>query len=148
MLSIYTNVWGYSWIMNKTDNRDVFTRFSNHASRIFGKPIGFMLTLLVVVIWLITGPIFQFSTTWQFMINSAVTILTFLMVFLIQNTQNRDTLTIQIKLDELIRSIEPASNALLNLDKLSQEELEKIRDRYSDVAEKARGALEKRKTMN
>lgn len=147
-MSIYTNVWGYSWIMNKTDNRDVFTRFSNHASRIFGKPIGFMLTLLVVVIWLITGPIFQFSTTWQFMINSAVTILTFLMVFLIQNTQNRDTLTIQIKLDELIRSIEPASNALLNLDKLSQEELEKIRDRYSDVAEKARGALEKRKTMN
>ncbi len=147
-MSIYTNVWGYSWIMNKTDNRDVFTRFSNHASRIFGKPIGFMLTLLVVVIWLITGPIFHFSTTWQFMINSAVTILTFLMVFLIQNTQNRDTLTIQIKLDELIRSIEPASNALLNLDKLSQEELEKIRDRYSDVAEKARGALEKRKTMN
>lgn len=147
-MSIYTNVWGYSWIMNKTDNRDIFTRFSNHASRIFGKPIGFMLTLLVVVIWLITGPIFQFSTTWQFMINSAVTILTFLMVFLIQNTQNRDTLTIQIKLDELIRSIEPASNALLNLDKLSQEELEKIRDRYSDVAEKARGALEKRKTMN
>ncbi len=95
----------------------------------------------VIVLWLLAGPIFGFSDTWQLIINTGTTIVTFLMVFLIQNTQNRDSEAMHIKIDELIRSIEGAHNALLNLEDLGEKELDKIRADYIDLAKQARKTL-------
>jgi low affinity Fe/Cu permease len=97
-----------------------------------------MIALGIILIWAITGPIFHFSDTWQLVINTSTTIVTFLMVFLIQNTQNRDTEALQIKLDELIRSLESAHNALLDLEELDDEELDLIREDYLKLAKAAR----------
>jgi low affinity Fe/Cu permease len=99
--------------------------------------------LLLIVVWAVTGPLFHFSDTWQLVINTGTTIVTFLMVFLIQNTQNRDTGAIQTKLDELIRAIEGAHNALLDLEELDESEIEHIRRDYRKLAEEARKAVEK-----
>ena len=118
--------------------RSWFTRFATTAARVTGKPATFMLALLIVAAWGITGPLFGFSDTWQLVINTGTTIVTFLMVFLIQNTQNRDSHALQIKLDELIRAIEGAHNALLDLEELDDETLDRIRKRYNKLAEKAR----------
>ena len=118
-----------------------FTRFAKWASRFTGRPISFNLAVAVVVLWLITGPIFKFSDTWQLVINTGTTIITFLMVFLIQNTQNRDTQAMQIKLDELIRVVEGAHNALLDLEELDEESLDRFRARYEALAEQARGDM-------
>jgi low affinity Fe/Cu permease len=96
---------------------------------------------VVILVWAITGPLFGFSDTWQLVINTGTTIVTFLMVFLIQNTQNRDSEAIQIKLDELIRAVKGAHNALLDLEELEDEELDRMRDYYERIAERARGAL-------
>lgn len=115
-----------------------FTRFANSASRFAGKPITFMLALAVVAVWGISGPIFHYSDTWQLVINTGTTIITFMMVFLIQNTQNRDGYALQVKLDELIRAMKGAHNALLDLEELDDETLEAIRKRYGKLAEKAR----------
>lgn len=120
--------------------------FSDTASYIAdqsGKPLAFSLAICSVVIWLLTGPIFDYSDTWQLVINTGTTIITFLMVFLIQNTQNRDGAAVQIKLDELIRAHEGAHNALLDLEKLSEENLILIRDRYEKLAALARLQLDK-----
>jgi low affinity Fe/Cu permease len=100
-----------------------------------------MLAAVVILVWAITGPIFGFSNTWQLVINTGTTIVTFLMVFLIQNTQNRDSEAIQIKLDELIRAVRGAHNALLNLEELEDEELDRMREYYERIAERARGHL-------
>jgi low affinity Fe/Cu permease len=108
--------------------------FSGHAST-FGLAIG------LIIVWLISGPMFAFNNTWQLVINTATTIITFLMVFLIQNTQNRDTGAIQTKLDELIRAIEGAHNALLDLEELDEAEIEKIRKDYRQLAADARKQL-------
>src|SRR5258705_4345974 len=118
-----------------------FTRAAKWASRTAGRPITFTVALAIILIWAITGPIFKFSDTWQLVINTGTTIITFLMVFLIQNTQNRDTEAIQIKLDELIRALESAHNALLDLEELDDEELYVIRKDYFDLAKKARAEL-------
>lgn len=115
-----------------------FVRFSKRTAHTVGHPAAFGLALTVIVLWVMAGPVFGFSNTWQLFINSCTTIVTFLMVFLIQSTQNRDSVAIQIKLDELIRSIDGAHNALLDLEELSAEELELLRDRYEDLARKAR----------
>jgi low affinity Fe/Cu permease len=123
--------------------RDPFTRFSKWAARATGQPAAFILAALVVVVWATTGPIFGFSDTWQLVINTGTTIVTFLMVFLIQNTQNRDTLAIQLKLDELIRSHKGAHTALLNLEDLSSEELDRFQQLYLDIAAQAREHLRK-----
>ena len=123
-----------------------FTRFAKATSRTTGRPATFMVALLVIVVWAITGPIFQFSDTWQLVINTGTTIVTFLMVFLIQNTQNRDTEALQIKLDEVIRAIENAHNALLDLEELDDDQLDSIRADYATLAKKARGELSKKKT--
>lgn len=122
-----------------------FTRAAKWASHAAGRPMTFMIALGIILIWLITGPIFDFSDTWQLVINTGTTIITFLMVFLIQNTQNRDQEALQIKLDELIRSMENAHTVLLDLEELDEEELDKIREDYLRLAKKARAELKKGK---
>jgi low affinity Fe/Cu permease len=119
-----------------------FTRFAKSTAQIAGRPRVFALAAGIIVAWLITGPIFGFSDTWQLLINTATTIITFLMVFLIQNTQNRDTAAIQIKLDELIR-VSKGHNALLDLEELDQNELDEFHDRYEKLAAAARSKLGK-----
>ena len=102
-----------------------------------------MLAEAIIVVWAITGPIFGFSDTWQLVINTGTTIITFLMVFLIQSTQNRDSEAMQVKLDELIHVMKGAQNALLDLEELEEEELDRIRAGYQRIAEQARGELRK-----
>jgi len=104
-----------------------------------------MIAVTIIALWAITGPIFHFSDTWQLVINTSTTIVTFLMVFLIQNTQNRDAEVMQIKLDELIRAIESAHNALLDLEELSDEEIDLVRTDYEKLAQQARAELKHRK---
>lgn len=122
-----------------------FTRFAKWASRMTGRPGTFFLAVAVIIVWAITGPLFHFSDTWQLVINTGTTIITFLMVFLIQNTQNRDTEVLQIKLDELIRALEGAQNVLLDLEELSDDELDQMRDEYEKLAALARKELRQRK---
>jgi low affinity Fe/Cu permease len=118
-----------------------FNRFSKWASRATGRPAAFILAFLVIVAWGVTGPMFKYSDTWQLVINTGTTIVTFLMVFLIQNTQNRDTQALQVKLDELIRVTEGAHNALLDLEEIDDGDLELIRDRYQKLASLAQEQL-------
>jgi low affinity Fe/Cu permease len=122
-------------------SRRWFTRFAQETARRSGHPASFLVALSVVLVWAITGPIFRFSDTWQLVINTGTTIITFLMVFLIQHTQNRDTYALQVKLDELIRVSQGAHTALLDLEELDENELEAIRARYEDLARKARARL-------
>lgn len=121
--------------------KSVYSRFAKSASHFCGRPRTFMLAVAVIVLWVVTGPIFEFSDTWQLVINTGTTIITFLMVFLIQNTQNRDTEAIQIKLDELIRSTKGAHNALLDLEELEEETLDDFRNKYEALADAARTAI-------
>jgi low affinity Fe/Cu permease len=118
--------------------RKVFTRFAKAASKWSGHPQAFLIAILVLVAWVVTGPFFGFSDTWQLIINTGTTIVTFLMVFLIQNTQNRDTEALQIKLDELIYITEKANNALLDLEELDEKELDGIRAQYANLARRTR----------
>src|SRR5688572_19988981 len=117
-------------------SKKLFTRFANKIARAAGHPASFISALMLILGWGIVGPIFGFSNTWQLVINTGTTIVTFLMVFLIQNTQNREGEAMQIKLDEIIRAIEGAHNALLDLEALKQEDLDRIRSRYTDLAKK------------
>jgi low affinity Fe/Cu permease len=119
-----------------------YSRFSKTVARVSGRPKTFTQAVGVIAVWLVSGPIFGYSDTWQLVINTGTTIVTFLMVFLIQNTQNRDTEAIQIKLDELIRATKGAHNALLDLEELDQERLDDFRTRYQALAEAARAELE------
>ena len=121
-----------------------FLRFAKWTAREAGKPITFMVVLATIFVWAVTGPLFGFSDTWQLVINTATTIVTFLMVFLIQNTQNRDSEAMQVKLDEIIRAMEGAENALLDLEELEDEELDRIRKDYLELAERARDELRRR----
>ena len=118
-----------------------FSAFAKKTARAAGQPIVFALSAGIVVLWLISGPFFGFSDTWQLIINTGTTIVTFLMVFLIQNTQNRDSEAMHIKLDELIRAVEGAHNGLLNLEDLGEKELDGIRADYIKLAEAARQTL-------
>jgi len=115
-----------------------YSLFAKAAAHFCGRPRVFVLAVLVIVAWIVTGPIFHFSDTWQLVINTGTTIVTFLMVFLIQNTQNRDTEAIQLKLDELIRATKGAHNALLDLEELEDETLESFKQRYEALAAAAR----------
>ena len=119
-----------------------FTRFAKGTARAAGKPLVFGLAVAVILLWALTGPLFRFSDTWQLVINTGTTIVTFLMVFLIQNTQNRDGEAIQVKLDELIRAIEGAHNALLALEDLEEQDLDRIRANYTRLAAQARAELD------
>jgi low affinity Fe/Cu permease len=127
--------------MRPTKSKSWFTRFAKWTARLAGKPITFLAAVTIIVVWGITGPIFGFSDTWQLIVNTGTTIITFLMVFLIQNTQNRDSEAMQVKLDELIRATKGAQTALLDLEELEDEELDRIRDDYQKIAEQARGDL-------
>jgi low affinity Fe/Cu permease len=123
----------------------VYARISKAVAHLTGRPGTFVLAVLVILTWLVTGPVFGFSDTWQLVINTGTTIITFLMVFLIQNTQNRDTTAIQLKLDELIRATKGAHNALLDLEELDEQALETFRARFEALAREARqGRLEGR----
>ncbi len=122
-----------------------FTHAAKLASRAAGRPLTFMFAVGIILVWLVSGPLFGFSDTWQLVINTGTTIITFLMVFLIQNTQNRDQEALQIKLDELIRSMENAHTVLLDLEELDEEELDKIRKDYLNLAKKARQELKRGK---
>jgi low affinity Fe/Cu permease len=124
-------------------SNSLFKRLAKKASNATGKPKTFLIAVGLVVVWALTGPIFHYSDTWQLVINTSTTIITFLMVFLIQNTQNRDTAAVQIKLDELIRSVQGAHNALLDLEELDDETLDRVRQRYCTLADAARKELEK-----
>ncbi len=121
----------------------LYSKIAKNAAKFTGKPIVFTLALATILIWIITGPIFHFSDTWQLVINTGTTIITFLMVFLIQNQQNRDTEAIQIKLDELIRATKGAHNALLDLEELEEETLDEFRGKYEKLARDAREKLAK-----
>ncbi|CAN1723353.1 Low affinity iron permease family protein [Hyphomicrobium sp. 1Nfss2.1] len=119
-------------------NASLFTRFVRWSSRAAGSPYAFTAAVAVVALWIVTGPVFGFSNTWQLVINTGTTIVTFLMVFAIQASQNRDSEAIQVKLDELIRSTEGARNALLDLEELEEAEIERLRKKYRELAAKAR----------
>jgi low affinity Fe/Cu permease len=122
-----------------------FARFAQHVSHLTGRPIAFTLAVAAILIWAVMGPLFGFSDTWQLVINTATTIVTFLMVFVIQNTQNRDTTAMQIKLDELIRVTHSASNRLLNLEELDDRELESLRQDYERLAQEIPRHQERRR---
>ncbi len=123
--------------------RHPFVAFARWVASASGRPITFALALLTIVVWLLTGSYFHYSDTWQLVINTGTTIITFLMVFLIQNTQNRDSIAMQVKLDELIRSTSGAHNALLDLEHMSEQELIVIKNKYEQLARDAREALRK-----
>ncbi|WP_149141155.1 low affinity iron permease family protein [Gemmobacter caeruleus] len=118
-----------------------YSSIAKRVSRWTGKPMTFLLALGIILLWIVTGPIFGFSDTWQLVINTGTTIVTFLMVFLIQNTQNRDTAALQLKLDELIRATQGAHNALLDLEELEERQQEAFRSRYERLAMEARRKL-------
>jgi low affinity Fe/Cu permease len=120
-----------------------YSMFAKRAARYSGQPRVFMVAVLVIVVWAVTGPLFHFNDTWQLVINTGTTIVTFLMVFLIQNTQNRDTEAIQVKLDELIRATHGAHNALLDLEELEGDRLEAFRTKYTELAKSAREEIER-----
>ncbi len=120
----------------------LFGRFAKWTARATGHPASFVVALLTIVGWVVTGPIFGFSDTWQLVINTGTTIVTFLMVFLIQNTQNRDSIAMQLKLDELIRAMSGAHNGLLDLEELTESDLIKIRSTYEALARSAKQDLQ------
>jgi low affinity Fe/Cu permease len=128
-------------MMRPTKSRSWFTRLTKWTAHASGKPITFVLAAGVIVVWALTGPLFGFSDTWQLVINTSTTIVTFLMVFLIQATQNRDAEAMQLKLDEIIRAIGNAKNELLDIEQLEESDLDRIRQSYAVIAQKARKAL-------
>jgi len=118
--------------------QSLFTRLAKGTSRLAGRPATFALAVIVLLAWAITGPMFGYSDTWQLVVNTGTTIITFLMVFLIQSTQNRDTEALQLKLDEIIRTQKGAHNMFVGIEELDEEELLKIREEYIKLAERAR----------
>src|SRR4051795_2259561 len=122
-----------------------FTHFAQRASALAGQYLTFLAAVVVIVVWAVTGPLFGFSETWQLVINTGTTIVTFLMVFLIQNTQNRDAMAVQVKLAELIIAVEGAHNKLANCEEMSEEELEELHEQYREQASVAKQALDSRR---
>jgi low affinity Fe/Cu permease len=139
---------------NECDERDFFCRirdafgvFARKTSTVLGSAWVFVCAILIIVVWAMTGPTFHYSDTWQLIINTGTTIVTFLMVFLIQNTQNRDAKAVHLKLDELIRALGPARNKLVDLEKLSDDELKKLEQEFEKTRKKAEDAKEEVKEL-
>jgi low affinity Fe/Cu permease len=129
---------------NKLSKKHPFERLSSIVTRVSGSSTAFILATSIIIIWLVTGPIFKYSDTWQLVINTGTTIVTFLMVFLIQRSQNKESLTIQIKLNELIASSQSASNRLIDIEDLTEEELASLERYYAELVKMSR----KDKTMH
>jgi len=127
---------------------DLFRKVANRISYLVGTAWSFILALTIIIVWAITGPIFHFSDTWQLIINTGTTIVTFLMVFLIQNTQNREGKATQIKLDELLRAAKGARNSLVDIEEMSDEELELLQEEFHDMHERYAKELNKRKSAS
>jgi low affinity Fe/Cu permease len=127
--------------MRPPKSKSWFTRFAKWTARVSGRPSAFAMAVIVILAWAITGPIFGFSDSWQLVINTGTTIITFLMVFLIQNTQYRDSEAVHIKLDELIRTVQGAHTRLLNLEEMEDQELDRLRGYYEKIGERARANL-------
>jgi low affinity Fe/Cu permease len=119
-----------------------FARLAKWTARAMGHPTAFIIAVLVILGWALTGPLFRFSDTWQLVINTGTTIVTFLMVFLIQHTQNQDSAAVQLKLDEPIRAVRGAHIALLDLEELTEEDLDRLRTVYAELARQARADLQ------
>jgi low affinity Fe/Cu permease len=115
----------------------IYTQFTKSFSQVAGRSMTFILAIASIIVWLATGPLFDFSDTWQLVINTATTIVTFIMVFIIQNTQNRDTEAIQVKLDELIRVTKKAQNSLLDIEDLEEDEIDALKEKYIKIAKSA-----------
>jgi low affinity Fe/Cu permease len=127
--------------MEPTKSKTLFSRFAKWTAHVTGRPSAFGASAIIILVWAVTGPLFHYSNTWQLVINTGTTIITFLMVFLIQNTQNRDTQALQVKLDELIRVTEGAHTVLLDLEELEEEALDRVRARYQKLAAQARESM-------
>jgi low affinity Fe/Cu permease len=128
------------------NHNEWFSRFAHEMARLAGKPAAFILAVLAIVIWGATGPLFGYSDTWQLIINTSTTIITFLMVFLIQNTQNRDQLALQVKLSELIIAVRGAENRLATAEDLTEEDLERLHEEFRGRAEATLESLEQRRS--
>ncbi|MGH8163149.1 MAG: low affinity iron permease family protein [Rhodanobacteraceae bacterium] len=124
-------------------NSSWYCWFSKFVSHLTGKPFTFIAAVVLIVGWGVTGPLFHYSDTWQLIINTSTTIITFLMVFIIQSTQNRDTAALQIKIDELIRTNKEAKDILLDLEEIEEKDLEQIRQEYLKIAQAARAASDR-----
>jgi low affinity Fe/Cu permease len=122
-----------------------FHIFATHAANWVGSKWAFLVAILIIVFWLVSGPYFHYSDTWQLIINTGTTVVTFLVVFLIQNTQNRDARAIHLKLDEIIQSIDQAHNEMIDIEHLSDEELQKLADRYQKVREECENRSKRQK---
>lgn len=125
-----------------------FHVFATQAAYWVGTKWAFLTALVIIIVWLILGPYFRYSDTWQLIINTGTTIVTFLVVFLIQNTQNRDALAIHLKLDEIIKSIDQAHNEMIDIEHLPDSELQKLSDRYQKVREERENRAKRRKTRD
>jgi low affinity Fe/Cu permease len=128
--------------------REIFRKFAHESAQVVGSPWAFILALVTIIVWAITGPRFHYSDTWQLVINTGTSVSTFLVVFLIQNTQNRDAKVVQLKLDELIRAVHPARTALVHMEELTDQELDALQDEFQRVRDRANsqiGEIEQRK---
>lgn len=125
-------------MVNRTS---LFSRFAKWTSSAAGHPITFASAVLIILFWALTGSFFHFSDTWQLVINTGTTIVTFLVVFLVQNTQNRDSAAIQLKLDELIRAMNGAHNSILDIENMTEQHLDEIKERYEKLAQNAREGM-------
>ena len=131
--------------MRPTKSKSWFTRFAKATAHASGRPAAFLIASMIIVVWAVMGPLFHYSDTWQLVINTGTTVITFLMVFLIQSTQNRDAEATQVKLDEIIRAIGNARNELLDLEELEEEDLDRLKKTFEEMALKARGEQRKRR---
>jgi low affinity Fe/Cu permease len=128
---------GYEWRTRWSASMSKwFMNFSNWVSEVMGSPWAFLIAGLIIIVWATTGPVFHYSDTWQLVINTGTTIVTFLMVFLIQNTQNRDARAIHLKLDEIIRAMEGAQNQIIDAEDLTQDELNQLKAHFAEIAKK------------
>lgn len=126
---------------------DFFRKFAHKTAEALGTPWAFIVAVTIIVAWIVTGPIFGFSDTWQLIINTSTTIVTFLMVFLIQNTQNRDAKAIHLKLDELIHAIKKARNSLIDLEDLSDDELRTLQQEFQELRQRERGTVNQNESV-